>query len=199
MYFCCNSSQVKKWGGDKDPFLFIIAGIQTWREGSYHPLSESWATNLCQSCSPCLYMRVAAVATLWAPTDLVKMPSGVAPSAPSPCCWMLLRATIQPLDCKWLRAGIMFFFYVKQEQPTLSVLIKKSCCSTLFPWAMVRALQFNMQKTGWILRPARLRKGWVDGKTKCWKNKPHAHGGATSLQQEMFITMRLLKLISKNS
>lgn len=92
---------------------------------------------------------------------------------------MWLRATIQPLDCKWLGAGIMLFFYVKQEQPTLSVLIKKSCCSTLIPWAIVRASQSNMQETGWILRPARLRKAWADGKTVCQKNKPHTHGGTT--------------------
>lgn len=48
------------------------------------PPSETWATNSCQSCSTCLYMRVADVAALWAPTALVKMPSGAAPSAPSP-------------------------------------------------------------------------------------------------------------------
>ena len=160
--------------------LLLSASLLAFRhKGKLHAshLSERWATNSCQSCSTCLYMRVAAVAALWAPTALVKMPSRAALSAPSPHCWMWLRATIQPLDCKWLGAGIMLFFYVKQEQPTLSVLIKKSCCSTLIPWAIVRASQYNMQETGWILRPARLRKGWVDGKTACRKNKPPTHGG----------------------
>lgn len=143
------------------------------------PLCETLATNICHSCFICLYMRIAAVPALWAPRALVKMPSGAAPSAPSPHCHMWLRATIQPLDCKWLGAGIMLFFYVKQEQPTQSVLIKKSCCSTLIPWAMVRASQYNMQETGWILRPARLRKGWAGGKTECQENKPHTHSGKT--------------------
>lgn len=53
----------------------------------------------------------------------------------------------------------MFFFYVKQEQPTLSVLIKKSCCSTLFPWAMVRASQFNMQRDRLDSQSSQAQKG----------------------------------------